>query len=235
MKIHESRHSHKSKTTASALATAVVLAAQLAAQAASPELQAQTLSPAFKNFPAALKSKIQYVIVLYPENRSFDSLYGSFPGANGLANAGFGAESQYGKSNSTVLPSLPLPNMNGISLIGNNNADPRFASVFGSTMPNQDVDVSTAVPDVYCHGDLTHLFYLEQYQINNRSYGVGLDPKNAGGPLMSKFTEWSSNPGMVLSHYDEQNGGEGSLAKQYVLGDNCSIPRLAARFSIING
>jgi hypothetical protein len=26
---------------------------------------------------------------------------------------------------------------------------------------------------------------------------------------------------MVLSHYDEQNGGEGSLAKQYVLGDNC--------------
>ena len=69
--------------------------------------------------------------------------------------------------------------------------------------------------------NLTHLFYLEQYQINNPAYGIGLDPKNSGGPLMSKFTVWSSNPGMVLGNYDEQNGGEGSLAKHYVLGDNC--------------
>src|SRR5215469_3311957 len=30
---------------------------------------------------------IQNVIVIYQENWSFDSLYGSFPGANGIANA----------------------------------------------------------------------------------------------------------------------------------------------------
>jgi len=31
--------------------------------------------------------RIEHIIVIYAENRSFDSLYGLFPGANGLANA----------------------------------------------------------------------------------------------------------------------------------------------------
>ena len=33
-------------------------------------------------------NKINHVIVIYQENWSFDSLYGYFPGANGIANAG---------------------------------------------------------------------------------------------------------------------------------------------------
>src|SRR5262245_34147587 len=32
-------------------------------------------------------SRIETIVVLYPENRSFDHLYGLFPGANGIANA----------------------------------------------------------------------------------------------------------------------------------------------------
>ena len=32
-------------------------------------------------------SKIDTIVVIYAENRSFDHLYGMFPGANGLANA----------------------------------------------------------------------------------------------------------------------------------------------------
>src|SRR3569833_1096390 len=32
--------------------------------------------------------KINHVVVIYQENWSFDSLYGKFPGANGLASAG---------------------------------------------------------------------------------------------------------------------------------------------------
>src|SRR6478672_6545549 len=31
--------------------------------------------------------RIEHVIVIYAENRSFDNLYGLFPGANGIANA----------------------------------------------------------------------------------------------------------------------------------------------------
>jgi phospholipase C len=33
---------------------------------------------------------IQHVIVIYQENWSFDGLYGKFPGADGIANAGTG-------------------------------------------------------------------------------------------------------------------------------------------------
>ena len=36
---------------------------------------------------AADLSRIETIVVLYPENRSFDHLYGLFPGANGIANA----------------------------------------------------------------------------------------------------------------------------------------------------
>src|SRR5690349_19680647 len=36
---------------------------------------------------AADLSKIQTIVVLYAENRSFDHLYGLFPGANGIADA----------------------------------------------------------------------------------------------------------------------------------------------------
>ena len=32
-------------------------------------------------------SKIETIVVIYAENRSFDHLYGMFPGANGIANA----------------------------------------------------------------------------------------------------------------------------------------------------
>ena len=30
--------------------------------------------------------RIEHIVVIYAENRSFDNLYGGFPGANGLAN-----------------------------------------------------------------------------------------------------------------------------------------------------
>ena len=32
-----------------------------------------------------LKNKVQNIVVIYAENRSFDNLYGNFPGANGLS------------------------------------------------------------------------------------------------------------------------------------------------------
>ncbi len=36
---------------------------------------------------AADLSRIETIVVLFPENRSFDHLYGLFPGANGIGNA----------------------------------------------------------------------------------------------------------------------------------------------------
>src|SRR5207245_21477 len=49
---------------------------------------------------------IQTVVVIYAENRSFDNLYGTFPGANGLPNA---AEAEYVQRDrdGTVMKGLP--------------------------------------------------------------------------------------------------------------------------------
>jgi phospholipase C len=33
---------------------------------------------------AALRDKVQNIVVIYAENRAFDNLYGNFPGARGL-------------------------------------------------------------------------------------------------------------------------------------------------------
>src|SRR4051794_12929277 len=43
-------------------------------------------SPAQAQAPAGLE-KLSHILVLYLENRSFDNLFGEFPGANGLAKA----------------------------------------------------------------------------------------------------------------------------------------------------
>src|SRR6267378_3597891 len=37
--------------------------------------------------PAGGLERIETIVVIYAENRSFDHLYGLFPGANGIANA----------------------------------------------------------------------------------------------------------------------------------------------------
>ena len=47
---------------------------------------ALALSPSAQAVPAGL-AKIRHIVVIYEENWSFDSLYGHFPGANGIANA----------------------------------------------------------------------------------------------------------------------------------------------------
>ena len=37
--------------------------------------------------PPGIIGQIDTIVVIYAENRSFDDLYGAFPGANGIANA----------------------------------------------------------------------------------------------------------------------------------------------------
>src|SRR6476469_4940344 len=49
---------------------------------------------------------IETIIVLYAENRSFDNLYGLFPGANGLANA---TAAQYTQVDHAGKPLAHLP------------------------------------------------------------------------------------------------------------------------------
>jgi phospholipase C len=141
-----------------------------------------------------LKSAIQHVIVIYQENWSFDGLYGSFPGANGLGNASAAAP-QIDKLTGNPIASLPQP-LNGAG------PDPDFPA----GLPVAPYDAMKYILPTQLTGDLVHRFYQEQAQID--------------GGKMDKFVTWSDNPGLVLSHFDATTLPEGILAKQYVLADN---------------
>src|SRR5262249_26234564 len=159
--------------------------------------------------------KIGHIIVIYQENWSFDSLYGLFPGADGLAN-GFGQLPQ--KDKSTVYSSLiymtPSPLNNGV-------VDPNFPSVGGQLalsatqplpLPLIPYDFSDYIPANSKTGDIIHRFYHEQLQIDNGA----LEPKLGD---LDKFVTWSDNPGLVLSYLDATGFPEGLLAQKYTLCD----------------
>ncbi|HEX9247823.1 MAG TPA: alkaline phosphatase family protein [bacterium] len=141
--------------------------------------------------------KINHLIVIYQENWSFDGLYGNFPGANGVANAG--EASRQVDKNGQPYATLPQP----IDTTRNPpGADPRFPA----GMPVGPFDLARFVGPDQRTGDLVHRFFQEQYQID--------------GGKMDKFIAWSDAAGLVMSRYDATNLPEGTLAQRYVLADN---------------
>lgn len=74
-------------TSAGTLAPAAAVA-----PATAPQTAAQRLAAAQRNVMiAALRKRVKYVFVLYQENRSFDSYFGTFPGADGIYSRGANA------------------------------------------------------------------------------------------------------------------------------------------------
>jgi phospholipase C len=140
---------------------------------------------------------LNHVIVIYQENWSFDSLYPSFPGANGIANAG-AAITQVDK-NGQPLTSLPQPR-------NTNLKPPALDSRFPANLPVQPYDIGAYVPPTGKIGDLPGGFYPEQQQID--------------GGKMDMFVAASSNGGLTMGHYDATPMPEGLLARQYTMADN---------------
>ena len=164
-------------------------------------------------------NEIKHIIVIYQENWSFDSLYGLFPGADGLANS-FGQIPQLDRTAvpaySALIYQTPSP-LTGFPLA----IDPSFPSVNGKLayaenhnlpLPLIPYDFTDYVADNSLTGDIVHRFYHEQLQIDNGA----LEPKNGD---MDKFVTWSDNPGLVLSYIDATNLPEGQLAQQFTMCD----------------
>jgi phospholipase C len=141
--------------------------------------------------------KINHIIVIYLENRSFDNLYGLFPGANGVANAGDAAKQvdKNGKPYDTLPPAL------------NTNVRPAAVDTrFPSDLANAPFRSEAYAGLHETTGDLLHRFYQEQLQIN--------------GGKMDKFVAWSDAGGLVMSTYDGSKMPLWDYAKRYVLMDN---------------
>ena len=135
------------------------------------------------------------------ENWSFDSLYGTLPGANGIDNAA-NAAPQVDKTGK-VYDTLPVPlNSNQRDSNGKAQPDPRFPA----TLPNKPFLMNQFAPTSDLIGDMVHRYYQEQYQID--------------GGKMDKFVAWTDAAGLVMGYYDTTNLPMCKLAKQYTLGDN---------------
>lgn len=139
--------------------------------------------------------KIEHLIVIYQENRSFDSLLGLFPGANGIANASE-ALRQVDKNGVpyTTLPQVFDPKKKA--------ADTRFPA----GLPVAPFDIAQYVPVGGQHPSPAHRFYHEQLQIN--------------GGRMDRFIAWTDVAGLVMGYYDGTKLPLGQLSKEYALLDN---------------
>lgn len=93
--------------------------------------------------------RIKHLVVIYLENHSFDNLYGEFPGANGLANAGTRAL-QIDPLTGAPYATLPTPP----------------GGAFPSTLPNAPFSIEQYIPASANTPDLVHRFYQEQLQID---------------------------------------------------------------------
>jgi phospholipase C len=82
--------------------------------------------------------KIKTIVVIYAENRSFDHLYGFFPGANGIANATEGQKTQVDHDG------MPLPYLTVFGADGKPNpAFPKCRTARFASMRHQSTAAST--------------------------------------------------------------------------------------------
>ncbi len=162
---------------------------------------------------------IDHFIVVYQENWSFDALYGSFPGANGIANATGNSTNQldrltlnpiatllnYDPAANTIPTQNPPVPLNGTqdTRFLTNPSNVNSATVVNTLLP---YGLEAFIDPTNLTGDIVHRYWQEQFQID--------------GGNNDKFITWSDNPGLVMSHFDASQLPEGKLAQQYVMCDN---------------
>jgi acid phosphatase len=147
----------------------------------------------------AALARIGHIVVIYGENRSFDNLYGLFPGADGIEQAGADARTQRDRDGS-ILPVLPpVWNAKGTDF------DPRF----GARLPNgpfridaQPAHLPLSVPT----RDLMHRYYQSIEQID--------------GGRNDRFAAVSDAGGLTMGYYDGSGMAMWQLAREFTLADH---------------
>ncbi len=141
--------------------------------------------------------KVGHIVVLFLENRSFDNLYGMFPGANGIADAGDTAT----QTDRDGKPFDQLP------LVMNVNLKPAVVdNRFPDDLPNKPFRADAYAGLEQTTGDLVHRFYQQQEQIN--------------GGKMDRFAAISDAGGLTMSYYDGSRLPLWRYAQKYTLADN---------------
>ncbi|WP_083385914.1 alkaline phosphatase family protein [Methylomonas sp. LWB] len=138
-------------------------------------------------------SRIEHILVIYLENRSFDNVFGLFPGADGLSNAQSAPPQidEFGRPYGTLPP---------IRSDGKN--DERFPA----DLANAPFDIGRYINPNQRHPDLTHRFFIHQMQIN------------AG--RNDRFAQLSSAGGLTQGYYNLAGTALWQYAKEFTLADH---------------
>jgi acid phosphatase len=164
-----------------------------------------------------LQQNVKTIVVIYAENRSFDNLFGKFPGANGLG-AMLGSDGkptsayipQKDRDGVTVLPTLP-PTWRGVTQSG---ITPVVTQAQSTGLPNAPFAIETAfkasanatLSTSTVTRDLWHRFFENQMQIAGG--------KNDG------FAAWADAGGLTMGGFDYSRSAMFRLAQEFVLADN---------------
>jgi acid phosphatase len=164
-----------------------------------------------------LQSKVDTIVVIYAENRSFDGLFGNFPGAHGLSEvvSAAGAPTaayipQKDRDGTTVLAKLPQT-WSGVTVAGNPQVVTQAQS---DNLPNAPFPVETGflaasgvtltTNDVT--RDMAHRFFENVMEINGGSNDM--------------YAAWMDAGGLTMGHFDYSKSALYKLGQQYVVADN---------------
>jgi len=168
-------------------------------------LLAAVIAGSANTINAAGIESIENIVVIYAENRSFDNLYGTFPGANGLSGV---TPDQYRQRDrdGSVLEKLP-PIWGGLTAKG---VEPSISQAQTENLPNTPFAIDDPkgfnLPLGVTTRDLWHRFYQNQMQI-------------AGGKN-DRFAAYADSGALVMGHYANSRLPLWDVARQYVLADN---------------
>jgi acid phosphatase len=160
--------------------------------------------------PRALE-QITNLVVIYAENRSFDNLYGAFPGADGYLRDKGHAIKQLDRDGKTVLPILP-PAWNGLTASGQTPVVTQAQTT--NVWPNAPFRIDDAT-NPFGYGvlsgdvvtrDLYHRFFENQMQIN--------------GGKNDMYVAWADSGGLVMGTFDGSRNKLWELAQRYTLADH---------------
>jgi phospholipase C len=134
---------------------------------------------------ALLRSKVKYVFVIFQENRSFDSYFGTYPGANGLFSTFPGAN----PSDPAALPANQTP-----SFTQNiRNTDGSYGTITPFLSPRTIKDVNGATTQLYPESlysvDHSHTGYIADLHLQDANKSVAL---NDGYALDQEGLEYAS-------------------------------------------
>ncbi|MEO8535939.1 MAG: acid phosphatase [Betaproteobacteria bacterium] len=147
--------------------------------------------------PDAGLGRLEHFVIIYAENRSFDNLYGLFPGANGIASA---TPAQYTQVDRDGSPLATLP-----PVWKGKEPDPAFPR----NLPNRPfridappINLPLSVPT----RDLIHEFYRNQEQID--------------GGRNDRYVAASDAGALAMGYYDGSSLPMWNWAREYTLADN---------------